>query len=634
MSNFDDVILYYQHPHIQTLVQNNTVRTEVLADVPDVINSIQVVMASEGKDNVIQHFKSLPVYLEEHGTPNFALHGQAPYNVTKTLGTNVAGVYVMRIMPDDAEHANIVILAKYKVNKELLEGESEGGKTRQVLEIKHEAMVINGATSIEELNLKLSELDTEEAGDDGYYQTPVQCLYVQGRGVFGNKYRCRFVDATAYEDPDNRYKTFRLDVYKMDQALRRKESIFGTLDPDSFDAQSKQSLYIDDIINDPETGSGKIHSIINEYGISKILETYNSMEDVETLEVGQFDPFFGKTMLGLANDRIKLTTGESGLNLSSIDGFALSGGNDGTFAVSPLTKGRSTAQVREKAIEEMYIKAFNGELDKSIRSRFSTPALYMLDANHTDDVKRALAQLNIHRTYNLLHLDSGLLNTVNECIEWGESYKNVAADNITKEMHHYKIRDLDYTGKTIPVTTTYFMAGELPLHFKNKGIDVPFAMGDATIRDIVKGSFKPVIDPDENDVKKELYNLRLNCYETVKYNVYQRTTAITSNPQISDLLDEFNVHILNKAVTVAEEVLRDKIYKLSEATDRSAYTKDANRKLQFELGRLVRSVTVEFKMSPRDEVNNILRLALRIVYKTVTKRGIVEVYIDPRANVQ
>ena len=175
------------------------------------------------------------------------------------------------------------------------------------------------------------------------------------------------------------------------------------------------------------------------------------------------------------------------------------------------------------------------------------------------------------------------------------------------------------------------MAGLIPRHIKTKGLNEPMAMENAMVTEAVKGSFLPVIDPDDNAIKKEIYNLRGNYYETVRYNVYQRGVAITSQRELSDRLDEFNEYILHLAVAKATSILRSKIYKLGEEEDRAAYTETANKELQYILGPMVRSLTVEFKMSAEDERKSILRLALRIVYKTIIKRGIVEIYLDPRA---
>ena len=255
----------------------------------------------------------------------------------------------------------------------------------------------------------------------------------------------------------------------------------------------------------------------------------------------------------------------------------------------------------------------------------------MLDAAFPDSVKRAMVGLATYRQYDAMtYLDAGLVDTVDETIEWLDDMKKVWNYNVIKELHNYKIRDTEYTGKTIPVTTTYFLAELIPYHLKNVGFGIPMAMANARVTDAVKGSFKPVIDPDDNDIKKIFYNYRGNYYETVRYNVYQRGTANTTQPTTSDRMDEFNEYIIHQAVTKASQIMYGHMYNFAEPDDRARYQESTNETLQALLGRFVRSCTVEYEMSKTDEKRNILRLKLRIVFKTVVKRGIVEIYLDPR----
>ena len=563
----------------------------------------------QGRDNKLIYCDTYEQFIAEFGEPNYKLYGQAGYNVAKALKTRFAGAYVLRVMPDDATHANIIVSVKYKI---------EGGK----LKVGFTTTSVTGATSPEELRLKVEEMKSStDADEEGYITQPWFYAYQTGRGVYGNATRIRLLDATAYDDPENTFKNYRLDVLQMADALSRLESAYGTFNPDLFDATSKESLYLADLVNDPEEGFSKVNIEINEAVLETIVDEFNTATDGdETLST--FDLVFGKTMDGKTNEAIEYIEGS--VDLAQADGLSLFNGDDGAF-----TPGKED---REAAITAQLCKAYSGQLDKMINSRYSTPADFMLDANFDADVKATMAALAIKRQYDAMtYLDCGLLDTVDDVIAWGEQNKDIYGDNIVKQAHHYKVRDIDYTGKTIDVTTTYFMAGLIPRHFKTKGLSEPMAMENAIVTEAVKGSFLPVIDPDENDIKKELYNLRINYFETVKYNTYQRGIAITSGRVLSDRLDEFNEYILHLAVATATSILRSKLYKLGEADERRSYTETANKHLQFVLGPMVRSVTVSFEMSADDERKSILRLVLRIVYKTIVKRGIVEIYLDPRA---
>lgn len=685
-SEFDDVVLTYPHPHVVTFLQDNTVYTETFLEAESPVIGIQFGTFSQGRDNELLLCNTLTEFIEEFGTPNYDLYGQAAYNIVNALNTGYCSMYVMRVMPDNATHANTVIMVRYKVVKnepetpeppidnesggaegislfsefqesdlyevvtnpnepdiseetENIEGERLGG----TLHLSFYAVKLSGATSVKEIELKLAEMYTPDPDDEGYIHQPLFCFYQRGRGVFGHNTRLRFADASNYDDPDSLYRKYRLDVMHKGETLVRKESIEGTLNEDLFDVDTKESLYLQDLVMDPETGSSRIGLIIQSHILEDLLDLYNTevaKSYDEEYAIDTIDFLFGKAFDGTTNPNIVFDEISNAINLNSVDGFRLYNGNDGDFTYvkdkkNPTGGGSaigSNSLKRQIAIDECLVRGIRGEFDKTVLSRFTSHADFMLDACFSDEVKRALIQLAVKREYDAMtYIDTGLLTSVDDTIKWLEDYSLLTGHNVVKELHHYKIRDIKYTGKTIPVTITYFIAGNLPTHIKTIGIGEPFARDNAVVREAVKGSFLPVIDPVDNDIKKEIYLLRGNCYETVKYNVYRRSTAITSQLELSDRLDEFNEYIIHLAVKTCEDILYGKIYKSGEPDAINLYQEEATRVLNFTLGKLVNNISVTFKMSATDKIRSILRLELRIVFKTIVKRGIVEIYLDPRA---
>lgn len=619
--SFENVVLTYPQPHIVVYVEDNTTYTETFLTEAEPVKMIQALTSASGRDNQLIYCEDYDQYVNEFGEPNFKLYGQAGYNVVRALKTGYCSAYVMRVLPEDACYANIIVSVKYKVidDTEIVDGTVVNVKK---LSIGFTTSYAANATSIEELEMSYEALRNPSPDADGYITLPWFYAYQTGRGTYGNSTRIRFLDATNYDEPENSYKCYRFDVLEMGSTLVRKESAYGSMNADLFDSQSKESLYLEDLINDPEEGFAKVNIKVTESVMDTLLKIYNEQVGDGTDTLSTLDLIFGRDMEGLSNTKIVYT--DDTVDLADSEGLSLAGGSEGSFSTENPD--------RQDAITQCLIRAYSGKYDKMINSRFSTPADFMLDANFDADVKKTMVALALRREYDAMcYIDCGLLDTTDDCISWGESFKDIFGYNVIKMMHHYKFRDVDYTGKTIDVTTTYYMAELIPRHIKTKGMNEPMAMDNAVIKEAVKGSFLPVIDPDENSIKKELYNLRMNYFETVKYNVYQRGVAITSQRETSDRMDEFNEYILHLAVYKAESILRSKIYKLGEEEDRNSYTETANKELSYILGPMVRSITVEFKMSADDERKSILRLALRIVFKTVVKRGIVEIYLDPRA---
>lgn len=819
MGSFDNVTLLYSHPHISIYIEDNTGYTEKTVDnSAKEFNGIQVGFFGSGRDNTLLYCTNTDEYLNEYSDPNFKLYGQAGYNAYNALDTKYAGMYILRLMPDNATYANTVILAKYKLIddttitpsitgnnvmeligtnpiQELIPDEEDGGtadssvftltgtvvsgltgdanidalfshitpewlngnnlgkfsvatvkipkpetvvgesititqtssalkkfysdfgmdaehikantdretatktrtyETEELLEgndyitlamlitendtiyldvewggasetqsiiirtsgvsfvdeitnneednsnkklgISYEAVSIEGASNVNQLKAEIANMYSEDPDENGFYCSPLMAFWALGRGTYGSNLRIQFIDGNSYDgsvDPTTRmYNVNVLESTKKGIAIR--EHIFGMMDEDAFDEDYDigPSLYLPDLVNDPDEGSGKIGMYFNSVTYNHMLDLANTLvdEDSEKFTVQTFDPIFGLTVTGNENDYVKMidnTSDENYVNLIAADGFRLGAGSDGDFDMD-----KNTLEEVEEAREIMLIKAFEGNVDKRIKSRYSTPADFCLDAGFSDNVKRTMGAFALDRKYDCMtYLDTKLLKTATECINFLKDMNNVNGNNIVKEMHCYQYKDKLFTGKSCDMTITHWFAKAFPTHIMVNGIGEPFAKTNARITnvtDFISGTFFPIIDPDEHEIKKQIYKYGANCYETVKHNIFQRSSAITSYKVASDRVDEFNEYITQRAVKLTHDLLSSKLYHIAEDADRARFTDDAVRVLDYHLSGLVKTVSVEFVSSAADKKRNILRLRLRLTFKTVSKYGIGEVYLDPR----
>lgn len=620
--SFENVVLTYQHPHVAVFVEDNTVYTEDTFLAPDhPVKMLQCGVFGQGRDNQLIYCKNKAEFISEFGSPNYKLYGQAAYNIHRALDAGDCGAYVLRVMPEDATYANTMIMIKYKVV------EAEDGT--KALSVGYTAQTLENAITLSKITKKLRQLDDAEPDEDGYYTRPLLTVYSLGRGKFGNNLRFRIADITNYDDDTAEYKDYRFDVLTMEEKLVRKEYAMGCLNQDAFEDYLQESLFLQDLINDPDNGLGKVNIIFNSNLYEELVDIYNTqvIGDEDTpATIDTFDIIYGRTMDGEINPLIKIETSEDSVSFTAeSDGVILASGSDGALDFA--------SETRDEEIENLLISAYSGELDKAILSTYSTRADFMLDANYPEAVKRAMAALAMRRQYDCTcYLDCGLADTTTECLRLAYALRDIKDPNVIKEAHHYTYRDREFTGKSIDMTSTFFLAGLIPNHFNKIGLGVPMAMVNARLTEAVPGSFLPVLDPDDHEIKKEFYKLRLNYYESIRRNVFQRGVAVNSQELLSDRMDEFNNYILNLAVQTARSIMHGHIYNFAEAEDRERYQKQTNDVMDQTLGRFVRSCEVSYVMSKNDERKNILRLRLRIVFKTVVKRGIVEVYLDPRVS--
>ena len=643
----------YAHPHISIQIFDNTEFTEEeVVEERREFNGMQVGFFAGGRDNQLLYMPNRYSYLREYGNPNFRKLGQAAYNVDNALSTDGCGMYVMNLRPETATYANIVIMVKFKIIESTTTTETSGdtqvgeitlgdqGTTTKKLVYSFYGKSIENATTEEALSTAAIELMSTEPDEQGYYNMPLAIFYAMGRGEFGNNIHLVFSNVTEYtsgsdyyDEIQPTYHTYSLTVAQASSdGLVEREIIYGNFDEEGFDASFVYgpATFFADSINDVERGSERIHTEIYSATIEAICALYNTTFNPEIpMDSTKLDILTGYGLDGKRDPNLQLdTNAENYLNLFSLDGFSLASGNDGW-------DGMSAEDIASKK-DELLIKAYSGEIDPMILSRFSSPCNFNLDANYSTKVKKQMAALANRRKYDLMtYLDLGLTTTTSGMIAMLTSLKNVYGFNIIKEGHNYKWRDVEYTGKICNMTITHWLAKALANHMAtdDRGLFVPMARDTAILRssvDYIPGSFKPVIDPDANNIKNTIYRLRGNCYETLTYSSVQRSTAITSCQTNSDRLLEMNEFILQRAVKAAYDTLASKIYKLGEATDRAHYEEDATDIIGALIGDYVRSVKVTLEMTPADEKKSLLRIKLRIVFKTVIQNGAIEIYLDPR----
>ena len=533
----------------------------------------------------------------------------------------------------------------------------EDEKTR--LEISYYAVSLENVTTESDLKIKYAALFSDNLDEEGYYNMLFMLLYSLGRGEYGNNIRVKFTDGMDYGGDGVDYRRYCMTVMELTKdGLKTRENIRGSITETAWDTSSSAdglSAYIEDLTNDIELGSQKINVDLCEQTIEKMVELYNTEVadgvDIPKLSATEIDPIFGFDMVGEVNDNILRSayTGTAGeaVNLEAIDGFALLNGSDGDMT----RKARMTADeqaVYDAAYEKALIRAFepvtsvdeNGRSvvspihDKLLKSKYSTPADFMFDANFPDTVKVAMVNFAKERQYDCMtYLDSGMCTTVTECISWLRSMKDVYGYNVIKELHCYKWRDSRFTRKIVPMTITHWLSGALPYHLSTYGIGTPFARKYAQLKsgtDYIAGSFLPVIDPDDNDTKKSIYNYRANCYEALDRKTVQRSSAITTCQELSDRMEEFNEYILHAAVKIAYQIMNSNLYKMIDEESILAYAEHAEKEISYVLAGLVENVKIEMRSDDADRKKSILRLILHIEFKTVAKYGAIEIYLDPR----
>ena len=635
MPRAGQIVPEYLTPHVKTYINDNSVISNAQpVQSENNVRLLTVFASAKGEDGVIKAFTNVNDYIEEYGTPNFNLYGQPCYMPYAALKSNNAKCYCMRVMPQTATYANVIISA-YTI----VEDNAETGSKE--FKVKFVATPVTNITDKESMLLQmetLAKIPPETTDIGGFNVFPLFSVISKGRGQYGNAFRIRVV-SDQLMNIDNEYMNYIFEVLDSSNgSIVMKEHHRGGFDYNAI--VSNTSLLLDDIVGDPTNGSKKVQFVTYTEGFNALYDTYSKFvkeELGETVPVFKTcDVFTGMTKNGSAMLGYVINTDASDFAaLDSTIGVALNGGDDSTFDANyvPTVVDGVTGITRQQAIDEAYIKAFNGEFDTRIRSKRSIPCELILDANYSEDVKIKLAELALHRFDARCVIDAGILTTTSAATTWvtKDTIKSVADFTISKECQHYKIRD-PFTGRAIPVTTTYYLAENLPTHYMTFGNHVPFVgEGYAQLTDHIHNSLKPSIDADNLPVKEVLYTNHCNFFECIAEDNYVRGSQGTSQNVWSDLSEENNVAVLLEMKRTLEEFVGANLYNFAEAEDRIRFTEDATRMFSDYRGSKVRSYEVYFDMNAFEEQRSILHCYLAVVFRVISKRGIIEIDINKRA---
>jgi hypothetical protein len=334
--------------------------------------------------------------------------------------------------------------------------------------------------------------------------------------------------------------------------------------------------------------------------------------------------------------------GTESIAIMSIEGIAMDGGTDGSFSVNGTVlptldeEGNPivvTDATRDKAMEEAYLMAFQGGYDKTIASKRRAPVDLMLDANYPVSVKKAMVALALNRYDAACHLDTNLINNVDDLETFfTQSLSGLNERIVSFDAHCFKTVD-PITGKIIPVTITLWLASKIPQHFNVYGNHVPLAGEEyGLISGYQRNSIRPIIDADDEEVKELLYDkLHMNYVECIAENTYIRGTQETSQNFWSDLSEENNMLVLLEIKRKIERLAASHRFHWAEPEDLALFQEQCNQIFSSYRGTKCRTLDIEVSSNAWETTRYITHIYLAVVFRTFQKRAIIEIDVNPRA---
>ena len=625
------IVPKYLHSHVETYINDNT-QFEDSVSTPIDTNAqfISVFRSSMGQDNVLIKKSDLTDFYKTYGRSNYQKYGQPLMMPIAMLTSGNSTVYCMRVMPDDAYAANGILTMLYKFD-------DLSGK----MTIKYKASYVDKSTFTESSSYKSNDvfkntireyasvLRVDEPDADGFREMPIATFRMSGRGVYGNDYRWRIARNMDYEK-DYQIKMFSFEALSAKDGLKKAQTYVGSIVTSD---KYRNTTLINDVMDNAEKGTALMDVQVFEDNIRELYDMFvdfvsnldESLQDTIP-DVDCWDIFFNNNvMTDVQNANMEIipeSTGDDYISVDRPSGITLFGGDDGLFA-------SEDAETLKNAETQCYIDAFSGVYDRSILSSRRVPCVAMLDANYPYDVKLVMAQLVNARESGILYLDAGTETTLAQIDNIIDDYSVFNTRNLVKEFQHYTIKDTD-SKKKCEVTITYFYAQQLPIHYKQYGYWIPFVKSRAQLYGHVKNSLQPCIDDIDLDIKEKLYNARINYFECIEENNYQRCSQNTAQDINSDLLEENNMNTLFDAKRIIERDCWNALYDFTSADDRARFSTYERAKFADWEGSRLATISINFDVSEWEAERSIVHCYVAIQFRNLMKRVIVEIDVNKR----
>lgn len=625
--------LKYLHPIIQTVINDNSEVTETATSNATVL--FCAYRSEKGKDNSLQRYDDLSDFINLNGKPNFKKYGQPIYNAIQWLrGGGI--LYGMRVLPENAAYANVVLLVKVKQDLVPVYQKDEygdyildefGNKIQEVEVGTGEPVTTNGVTiklatqSVSNFNSKkaaqeyLDTFDTYATDEQGFRTFPILAVIAAGRGTYGNNISINInVDQTLNE-------TYAFRLYGISASERDSNGnlrVLGNVYQCSFYPEAvslgSSSLFINQVL---EEYSEAIGSVFSETVYDNLIEfILNSTKDYVTnqnrLSPTEIDFLFGTNRDGEQEELINI---EYTANIDSIEGVYLGGGSNGDF---DLVRQES----KDEAVEKAYLAAYSGQYEPAILNKKLYEFDVILDANYTTAVKNQIAALVAERRDCIAIVDTNIQPNYLSATSWRKNVFVVNDYTTSIFSQSFVIYDA-YTVSDIPVTATYFLAYKIPFNDQRYGIQYPFVGPN---RGVITG-FKTLDWNPSEDQKEILYKNKIN-YTEQNFRQTRFMSQLTSQSKRSALSDINNIRVLFRIQRRVETLAENYYFEFASQTTLNSFNQKLNLILQeYVVNGACTYAYGNVYQTQYDREQKIARVQIELAFTGVIERILIEINV-------
>lgn len=329
------IIPYYAHPHVYTVIRDHTWYDETVAartneDEMPFATAI-VTGADTGIDNKFIRLTDFATKKAIFGIGNYNKYGQSSIQADALFNGSTA-VWFCRVLPENATYANVVVLADYKMGDEVDEEYQPTGyqrmevKYRLAYGIKDPDYIVAGAKTDALIDAFAQGLKKTTANEEGYLTVPLCYIRSTGRGQYGNGY------SISITRDQNAEKDYSLKVYDFNvinnTGTTNATQVTNILAGSLYESiRSGVSMLISDVIDQYGSGSSPIQIIPYEDSFETLFNFYKdtvveankdiikhktdvTQDEIDdfnfanNIKIASFDPIFGLKFNTMADEPI------------------------------------------------------------------------------------------------------------------------------------------------------------------------------------------------------------------------------------------------------------------------------------------------------------------------------------------
>lgn len=290
MSSTVQIVPKHRYADVDVIINDYSAvaNDEIQATVDTSIKQCYAVTAGYGKDNTWLKFSSRAAAEATFGKSNFRKYGQPYMQALAVLDQNNSSVWLMRVMPENADYANVLIYVGFKVDKAEAYPDAHNRKFR--IKFTYE--------NLEDLGDRQTLLDkfkkSPEVDAEGYKMYPYMAINCAGRGSNGNLYSVRISQNVNYEREFG-IKMYNYEIIYKENGVKLVAQYVGA-NVSSPKYSAEIPTFIDDVIDAYNPGEYPVELSVNEEVTNLIYEEYykfasNLKADLEAEYAEKFEEY-------------------------------------------------------------------------------------------------------------------------------------------------------------------------------------------------------------------------------------------------------------------------------------------------------------------------------------------------------